>query len=254
MRSNSDGGVLVLTLNRPERRNAIDAELRDALAAALDVAATDSAVRGVVITGAGGAFCAGGDLARFEDLHDARAYRHVSHRLTDLVESVERLEKPVVAAIDGVVTGVGLALALACDWRVGAPSARILFREGRVGLVPTHGGVTRLVKLLGLAHAKEVLLGGDDLDARAAHAVGLLSEIADGDLLAAAHARVERMLGRAPLSFAAAKRLLQVAADVDLRSGMLAESLAQTALLQTDDHREGLAAAREKRAPSFEGT
>jgi enoyl-CoA hydratase/carnithine racemase len=99
-----------------------------------------------------------------------------------------------------------------------------------------------------------VLLGGDDLDARAAHAVGLLSEIADGDLLAAAHARVERMLGRAPLSFAAAKRLLQVAADVDLRSGMLAESLAQTALLQTDDHREGLAAAREKRAPSFEGT
>jgi enoyl-CoA hydratase/carnithine racemase len=254
LRSNSDGGVLVLTLNRPERRNAIDAELRDALAAALDVAATDSAVRGVVITGAGGAFCAGGDLARFEDLHDARAYRHVSHRLTDLVESVERLEKPVVAAIDGVVTGVGLALALACDWRVGAPSARILFREGRVGLVPTHGGVTRLVKLLGLAHAKEVLLGGDDLDARAAHAVGLLSEIADGDLLAAAHARVERMLGRAPLSFAAAKRLLQVAADVDLRSGMLAESLAQTALLQTDDHREGLAAAREKRAPSFEGT
>jgi enoyl-CoA hydratase/carnithine racemase len=254
LRSNSDGGVLVLTLNRPERRNAIDAELRDALAAALDVAATDSAVRGVVITGAGGAFCAGGDLARFEDLHDARAYRHVSHRLTDLVESVERLEKPVVAAIDGVVTGAGLALALACDWRIGAPSARILFREGRVGLVPTHGGVTRLVKLLGLARAKEVLLGGDDLDARAAHAVGLLSETADGDLLAAAHARVERMLGRAPLSFAAAKRLLQVAADVDLRSGMLAESLAQTALLQTDDHREGLAAAREKRAPSFEGT
>jgi enoyl-CoA hydratase/carnithine racemase len=254
LRSNSDGGVLVLTLNRPERRNAIDAELRDALAAALDVAATDSAVRGVVITGAGGAFCAGGDLARFEDLHDARAYRHVSHRLTDLVESVERLEKPVVAAIDGVVTGAGLALALACDWRIGAPSARILFREGRVGLVPTHGGVTRLVKLLGLVRAKEVLLGGDDLDARAAHAVGLLSEIADGDLLAAAHARVERMLGRAPLSFAAAKRLLQVAADADLRSGMLAESLAQTALLQTDDHREGLAAAREKRAPSFEGT
>ena len=152
------------------------------------------------------------------------------------------------------MTGAGLALALACDWRVGAPSARILFREGRVGLVPTHGGVTRLVKLLGLARAKEVLLGGDDLDARAAHAAGLLSEIADGDLLAAAHARVERMLGRAPLSFAAAKRLLQVAADVDLRSGMLAESLAQTALLQTDDHREGLAAAREKRAPSFEGT
>src|SRR3954464_9488253 len=178
LRSNTAGGVLTLTLNRPERRNAIDPALRDALAAALDAAATDPAVRGVVITGAGGAFCAGGDLARFDELHDARAYRHVAHRLTDLVESIERLEKPGVAAIAGGATGAGLALALACDWRIGAPSARILFREGRVGLVPTHGGLTRLVKLLGLARAKEVLLGGEDLDADAAHAAGLLSELA----------------------------------------------------------------------------
>src|SRR5919108_1691268 len=250
------GGVLTLTLNRPERRNAIDPALRDGLAAALDDAATDDGVRGVVLTGAGGAFCAGGDLARFDDLPDARAYRHVSHRLTDLVESIERLEKPVVAAIDGVVTGAGLALALACDWRVGAPTARVLFREGRVGLVPTHGGLTRLVKLLGLARAKEVLLGGEDLDADAARAAGLLSEIApDADSLQdVARARVERMLGRAPLSFAAAKRLLHLAADVDQRSGILAESLAQTALLQTDDHREGLAAARDRREPDFKGT
>src|SRR3954447_19710764 len=192
LRSNTERGVLTLTLNRPERRNAIDPALRDALATALDAAATDPAVRGVVIAGAGGAFCAGGDLARFEDLHDARAYRHVSHRLTDLVESVERLEKPVVAAIDGVVTGAGLALALACDWRIGAPTARVLFREGRVGLVPAHGGLTRLVKLLGLARAKEVLLGGEDLGADAALRAGLLSEMAgDADLAAVAAARIE---------------------------------------------------------------
>jgi enoyl-CoA hydratase/carnithine racemase len=246
-------GVLVLTLNRPERRNAIDPELRDALAEALDGAGTDEAVRGVVVAGAGGAFCAGGDLARFDELHDARAYRHVSHLLTDLVGSIERLEKPVVAAIDGVVTGAGLALALACDWRVGSPQARILFREGRVGLVPTHGGLTRLVKLLGLARAKEVLLGGEDLDAEAARAAGLLSELVDGDPVDFARARVETMLARAPLSFAAAKRVLQLAADVDQRSAILAESLAQTTLLQSDDHREGLAAARERRAPEFRG-
>src|SRR3954470_17806986 len=216
LRSSTGDGVLTLTLDRPERRNAIDPELREALAAALDAAATDSAVRGVVITGAGGAFCAGGDLARFDELRDARAYRHVSHRLTELVESIERLEKPVVAAIDGVVTGAGLALALARDWRVGSPAARVLFREGRVGLVPTHGGLTRLVKLLGLARAKEVLLGGNDLDAGAALAAGLLSELAgpDDDVRAVARTRVDRMLGRAPLSFAAAKRLLQLAADV----------------------------------------
>jgi enoyl-CoA hydratase/carnithine racemase len=246
-------GVLTLTLNRPERRNAIDPELRDALAAALDAAAEDPAVRGVVLAGAGDAFCAGGDLARFDELHDARAYRHVAHRLTDLVASVERLEKPVVAAIDGVVTGAGLALALACDWRVGGPSARIAFREGRLGLVPTHGGLTRLVKLLGLARAKEVLLGGDELDAGTALDAGLLSELVEGDVVAAAAARVERMLGRAPLSFAAAKRLLALAADVDLHSGVVAESLAQTALLASEDHHEGLAAARERRDPEFRG-
>ena len=254
--ANEEQGVLTLTLNRPDKRNAIDPELRDALAAAIDAAAGDAAVRGVVLAGEGGAFCAGGDLARFDELHDARVYRHVAHRLTDLVESVERLEKPVVAAIGGVVTGAGLALALACDWRVGSPSARILFREGRIGLVPTHGGLTRLVKLFGLARAKEVLLGGEDLDAQRARELGLLSELAPTDdaLLACAHARVTRMLARAPLSFGAAKRLLHVAADSDQRSAIVAESLAQTALLQSDDHREGLAAVRERRDPAWDPT
>src|SRR4051812_7167352 len=136
LRSTTARGVLTLTLHRPDRRNAIDPELRDALAGALDAAATDAQVRGVVLTGAGGAFCAGGDLARFDELHDARAYRHVAHRLTDLVESVERLEKPVVAAIDGVVTGAGLALALACDWRGGGPPAPPPFPPGGGGARP----------------------------------------------------------------------------------------------------------------------
>jgi enoyl-CoA hydratase/carnithine racemase len=251
-----DAGVLTLTLHRPERRNAIDAELREAMALELDRAATDAEVRGVVITGAGGSFCAGGDLASFDELRDPRVYRHLSHRLTDLIESVERLEKPVVAAVDGVATGAGMALALACDWRIAAPGARLLFREGRIGLVPAHGGLTRLVKQLGQARAKELLLGGDDLDASAARAAGLVSELVDdpADLLPRAHARVGRMLRRAPLSYAAAKRLLGLAADADARSATLAESLAQTALLGSDDHREGLAAARERREPAFKGT
>ncbi len=250
-----DAGVLRLTLNRPERRNAIDPALRDALARAVERAATAPDVRAVIVCGAGGNFCAGGDLGNFSELHDAGAYRHVSWALTDLIESIERLEKPVVAAIDGAVTGAGLALALACDWRVGAPSTRILFREGAVGLVPVHGGITRMVKLLGLARARELVLGGDELDGERALQAGLLSELCatSDDLLTTAQRRAARMLGRAPLSFGAAKRLLQVAADVDLRSGMVAESLAQTALLQSADHQEGLDAARQHRAPRFEG-
>jgi enoyl-CoA hydratase/carnithine racemase len=254
LRRSADSGVLTLTLDRPDRRNAIDPPLRDALAVALGQAGSDPSVRAVIVTGARGAFCAGGDLASFDELHDARAYRHVSHQLTDMIEMIERLEKPVVAAIDGVVTGAGLALALACDWRVGSPDARVLFREGRVGLIPTHGGLTRLVKLLGLARAKELLLGGDDLDAEAAIRAGLLSELsAPGEHLAVARARVKQMLRRAPLSFGAAKRVLQLAADVDLRNAMLAESLAQTSLLQSSDHHEGLAAVRGRREPRFEG-
>ena len=247
-----DEGVLTITLNRPRQRNALDPELRDALARAIDVAA-QSDVDALVLTGAGGAFCAGGDLSRFADLHDARVYRHVSHRLTELIDAVSRLEKPVVAAIDGVATGAGLTLALACDWRIASPGARLLFREGRLNLVPTHGGIARLVKLVGLAKATEALLGGDDLTAEDALRLGLVMEIADGDHVAAAHTRAKRMLRRAPLSFGAAKRLLHLAADGDLRSTAVAESLAQTALLATEDHREGLAAVRELREPEFTG-
>lgn len=254
LRQELAGGVLTLVLDRPAQRNAIDPELREALAAALERAATSSEVSAVVVTGAGGAFCAGGDLGRFEDLHDARGYRWVSHRLTALVDAFERIEKPTIALVDGVATGAGLALALACDWRIGTPRSRILFREGRLGMVATHGGCARLVKLLGLARAREAMLGGDDLDVTEAHRVGLLSELAaDGDGPAAARARAERMLRRAPLSYGAAKRVLAVAADADARSAMVAESLAQAALLTTDDHHEGLAAARERRDPVFAG-
>ncbi|HZU40826.1 MAG TPA: enoyl-CoA hydratase/isomerase family protein [Solirubrobacteraceae bacterium] len=253
LRVDTREGVRTLTLDRPERRNALDAELRDALHEALDEAARDSSVMAVVITGADGAFCAGGDLGSFEELHDARVYRHVSHRLTELMDALERLEKPTLAAIDGVATGAGLTLALCCDWRLASPGARLLFREGRLGLVPTHGGVGRLVKLVGLARAKEALLSGDDLDALAALRLGLVHAIEDGDLLAAAHERALRMARRAPLSYGAAKRLLHLAADSDLRSTIAAESLVQTGLLATDDHREGLAAARERREPAFTG-
>jgi enoyl-CoA hydratase/carnithine racemase len=246
-------GVRTLTLDRPEHRNALDAELCQALADALDEAARDPQTIALVLTGAGGAFCAGGDLGSFAEFRDARVYRHVSHGLTGLMDAVERFEKPTVAAIDGVATGAGLTLALCCDWRVASPSARLLFREGRLNLVLTHGGIGRLVKLVGLARAKEALLGGDDLDAAGALRLGLVNEIA-GDGPAAAVERALRMArGRAPLSYGAAKRLLHLAADSDLRSTITAESLTQTGLLATDDHREGLAAARERREPVFTG-
>src|SRR5205085_2566386 len=160
-----DDGVLTVTLNRPDARNAIDGAMAAALRAAFEAAADEAAVRAVILTGAGSAFSAGGDRSRFERDWDPREFRHDSHRLTQLISLVERLEKPTVAAINGVATGAGTQLALVCDVRLMAAGARFVYREGRLGIIPAHGGVTRMVKLIGLARARDVLLGGEELPA-----------------------------------------------------------------------------------------
>jgi enoyl-CoA hydratase/carnithine racemase len=204
-RSLAGDGVLTLALARPERRNAIDAELAAALKDAFEAAADDPAVRAVILTGEGKAFSAGGDLSRFERDWDPREFRHDSHRLTQLVSLVERLEKPTVAAVNGVATGAGTQLALACDVRLMAAGARFVYREGRLGIIPSHGGVTRLVKLIGLARARDVLLGGEEVSSDEALRLGLVTAVVSpGALMDAARERVELMLQRSPQGYAAA--------------------------------------------------
>jgi enoyl-CoA hydratase/carnithine racemase len=247
-RSLAEDGVLTLALARPERRNAIDAELAAALREAFEAAADDPDVRAVILTGEGKAFSAGGDLSRFERDWDPRAFRHDSHRLTQLITLVERLEKPTVAAINGAATGAGTQLALACDVRLMAAGARFVYREGRLGIIPSHGGVTRLVKLIGQARARDVLLGGEEVSAEEALRHGLVTAvIPDADLMEAARERVYGMLQRSPQAYAAAKRLLWLAANVDLESGMVAEGLAQSLLIGTEEHKRAVEEARWRR-------
>jgi enoyl-CoA hydratase/carnithine racemase len=238
--------VLVVALNRPDRRNAIDGEMADALRIAFENAADDGSVRAVILTGSGKAFSAGGDLSRFERDWDPREFRHDSHRLTQLITLVERLEKPTVAAINGVATGAGTQLALACDVRLIAAGTRFVYREGRLGIIPSHGGVTRLVKLIGLARARDVILGGEEVTAEEAYRLGLVTEVVD-DVVAAARERVALMLQRSPQAYAAAKRLLWLAASVDLESGMVAEGLAQSLLIGTEEHKQAVEEARWRR-------
>jgi enoyl-CoA hydratase/carnithine racemase len=241
-------GVLTVALARPERRNAIDAGMAGALREAFEAAADDAAVRAVILTGEGSAFSAGGDLSRFERDWDPREFRHDSHRLTQLISLVERLEKPTVAAINGVATGAGTQLALVCDVRLAASGARFVYREGRLGIIPSHGGVTRLVKLIGLARARDVILGGEQLSAQEACRIGLITEVVAADaLLEAARTRVALMLERSPQAYAAAKRLLWLAANVDLESGMVAEGLAQSQLIGTEEHKRAVEEARWRR-------
>jgi enoyl-CoA hydratase/carnithine racemase len=247
-RTLADDGVLTVALARPERRNAIDAELASALRDAFEAAAEDAAVRAVVLTGEGATFSAGGDLSRFERDWDPREFRHDSHRLTQLISLVERLEKPTVAAINGVATGAGTQLALACDVRLMAAGARFVYREGRLGIIPSHGGVTRLVKLIGLARARDVLLGGEEVSAREALQLGLVTAVVEDErLLEAARERVALMLERSPQAYAAAKRLLWLAANVDLESGMVAEALVQSQLIGTEEHKRAVEEARWRR-------
>ena len=244
-RSRADDGVLTITLSRPERRNAIDDELAAELRAAFEAAADDAEVRAVILTGEGEAFSAGGDLSRFEREWDPRDFRHDSHRLTQLVTLVERLEKPTIAAINGLATGAGTQLALACDVRLMATGARFVYREGRLGIIPSHGGVTRLVKLIGLARARDVLLGGEEVSSGEALRLGLVTAVvAPAELIDAARERVALMLERSPQAYAAAKRLLWLAANVDLESGMVAEGLAQSLLVGTDEHKLAVEEAR----------
>jgi enoyl-CoA hydratase/carnithine racemase len=254
LKTTIEDGVLLIELNRPEKRNALDEAVQGELLQLFEGAASDAEVRGVILTGSGEAFSAGGDLSRFEQEWNPAEFRAQSHELTRLISSIERLEKPVVAAINGLATGAGTQLALSCDLRIASENARFLFREGMIGFIPSHGGCVRLVKLVGLARARDILLGGEDLDASEAFRHGLVTKVVTHErLLDEARERLQHIFRRAPQAYGLSKRLLHLSASVDLESGLFAESLAQSQLIGTEDHKEGVRAARERRRPSFTG-
>ena len=254
LRATLEDGTLLVELNRPEKRNALDEAVQEELLRIFTDAASDREVGGIILTGSGEAFSAGGDLSRFERDWDPAEFRAHSHELTRLISSVERLEKPVVAAINGLATGAGTQLALSCDLRIASEDARFLFREGMIGFIPSHGGCVRLVKLVGLARARDILLGGEDLDAQQAFRHGLVTKVVPPEkLLDEARERLGHIFKRAPQAYGLAKRLLLLSASVDLESGLFAESLAQSLLVGTEDHKEGVQATRERRRPSFTG-
>ena len=254
IRVNLENKVLLVELDRPDQRNALNEKLQTELYEVFQEAAVSPEMRAVILTGRGEAFSAGGDLSRFEQDWDQREFRAHSHKLTQLISSIERIEKPVVSAINGLATGAGTQLALACDLRIASGNARFLLREGRIGLIPSHGGCVRLVKLVGLARARDILLGSEEISADEAFRYGLVTRVVSHDaLLDEARAQLDQIFKRAPQTYGLAKRLLTLAASTDLENGLFAETLAQSLLIRTEDHKEGVRAARERRTPSFEG-
>lgn len=251
----STDGVATVTLNRPEARNAISTEMRHDLRALGDLLLTDSAVKVVIFTGAGDeAFSAGGDMSHFEREWLTPDFRVHGHHLTEFFNLLEILEKPVIAAINGVATGAGLQLAMASDLRLASTQARFGFRENFLNLIPGHGGTVRLVRLVGLAKAKELIFMGDFISAEEARTIGLVHRaIPPETLLTEAQALAQKLLQRAPQSLGLVKRLLLSATETDQASALFLESLAQSVLLKTEDHQEGVRAFREKRKPKFSG-
>lgn len=247
-----DGGVLTITLNRPDKLNAFNQAMHEALAAALKDA-RDPDVRAVVLTGAGRGFCVGQDLTEFKDTpgdigERLRAQYHPN------VLAIRRLEKPVIAAVNGAAAGAGLSFACACDIRVAADSASFVPAFINVGLVPDSGGTFFVSRLLGPSRAFEWLASGRKLSAAEAHAWGLVSEVVEGDGLAGRAAELAAELAAMPTQgIGMTKRLLDQAIASTLEEQLEREAQLQAVATQTEDFREGVSAFLEKREPRFQG-
>jgi 2-oxoglutaroyl-CoA hydrolase len=245
----AERGVATITLDVPGKLNRVSMAARDELRGVFEELDHDESVRFVVLRGAGGAFTAGGDIPGFLE----RSAWDVS-RLADNVAAPERCSKPVVAALQGYCFGVGLELALACDFRLAADDLQLGFPEVTIGMIPGSGGTQRLARLVGLGRAKDIVLRGRRVGADEALALGLVTEVVSPEALDEAVAQLLEDLARhSPLALAMAKRVLNQAYEGPLAQGLELEGLAYGLLQQTHDFHEGVESFVEKRPPEFEG-
>jgi 2-(1,2-epoxy-1,2-dihydrophenyl)acetyl-CoA isomerase len=259
--SEQQGFVLTLTLNQPDKKNAFSPEMVGDLRAAIDSAATNDDVRVVVITGAGDAFSAGGDLGRrSKEVADGSTpspfdrmnrLQHGTHRLA---RSIEAFDKPLIAAVNGAAAGAGMDLALMCDIRFASPRARFCEAYIRVGLIPGNGGCHFLPRLIGSGRALELLWTGDWLSAEDAERMGLVNrtfptEALMTETLAFAH----RIAGGPPIQQRLIKRLVRQCERSDLKSSLEYTAAARAVAQGTADYREAIEAYKEKRPGRFEG-
>lgn len=245
-------GVLVLTLNRPEKLNAITGELLDALYAALKEGKEDREVRALLLTGAGRAFSAGQDLTEFGD--QKPDYEAHLRRYNRVVEALSGLEKPLVVAVNGVAAGAGMSLALWGDLRLAAVGASFTTAFVRIGLVPDSGLSFLLPRLVGLAKAQELLLLSPRLSAEEALALGLVHRVVPAEKLMEEALSLAKELAQGPTrAYALTKKLLLETYRLSLTEALALEAVLQGQAGQTQDHEEGVRAFREKRPPRFQG-
>ena len=249
-----DGGVATITVDRPEAMNALDVEHAEELRDRLVELARDDGARVVVLTGAGEkAFIAGADIKYMQSLGvlEARRWGELGHACGSLLET---MPKPTVAAVNGYALGGGCELALACDIRVAADTAKFGQPELGLGIIPGAGATQRLPRIVGMGWAKYLILTGEIIDAKQALQIGLVTAIMPASQLhVRARELAKKILRQGPLAARLAKLALNASARVDLDSGLLIETLAQAICYDSEDKQEGTAAFLEKRKPKFRG-
>jgi enoyl-CoA hydratase len=248
------GAVRVITVNRPDKLNALNAATLDALHQAFDAAANEPAVRVVVLTGAGPkAFVAGADIAEMNALTPVQG-RDFSLRGTRMMRRVERMPKPVIAMINGFALGGGLELAMCCHLRIAADSARMGQPEINLGLIPGFGGTQRLLRLAGRAATLELCLVGAPIDAARALQLGIVNRVVAADELEAqTMALAEQLAAAAPLALRGMIDCVNIGGECGVEEGLEYESVQFGLVFSTQDMREGTAAFLERRKPAFRG-
>ena len=248
------GAVRTITVNRPDKLNALNRETLNELTLAFTQAAQDDAVRVVVLAGAGEkAFVAGADISELGELSPLAAEAY-SRQGQLVMNRIETLGKPVIAAVNGFALGGGCELAMACTLRVAAESARFGLPEVKLGIVPGFGGTQRLTRLVGKGRALQLILTAATIDAQEAWRIGLVNELAEmGQLMERARALMHQILANAPVAVRLAMVAIHDGCDASLSSGLDLERAGFAVCVSTDDRREGAAAFLAKRAPSFQG-
>lgn len=246
--------IATVTFRNPKKLNAWDGQMLGELKTALEEIARNDEVRVVIFTGEGRAFSVGADMSWFTPDPATHQFRLQARYAHDFFDALEALEKPVIAAINGVCVGGGLEFALSCDLRVAVEEARFGFPEVNAGIIPGSGGCSRLARLVGVGNAKELILTGELISAAEAKQIGLINAIAaTGQLMDKSREYAEKILRRGPLAVGMAKQLINTSLSVDAATGRFLERLGQSVLLTTQDAQEGFLAFREKRLPRFSG-